>query len=100
MSAVVYRPEGGQPVLSRADRANALQMHVLQVTGQPYVVLVWTAGADIRLSLPSGTPAVIEEPGLVVLRKTSGKQTYILSTPYGTHERSLTDRDVEKATAD
>jgi hypothetical protein len=100
MSAVVYRPAGGQPVLSRADRANPLQMHVLQVTGQPYVVLVWTAGADARLSLPSGTPTVIEEPGVVVLRKTSGKQTYILSTPYGTHERSLTDRDVEKATAD
>lgn len=98
MSAVVYRPEGGSPVFSRADRANVLQMYLLPLNGRPYVTLVWSATADTRLSLPPDVAPVVDEPGVVLLPKAPGKQTYSLQTPYDSHERSLTDRDVERAT--
>ncbi|PZF90295.1 hypothetical protein, partial [Micromonospora deserti] len=68
MTAVVHRPGGGgAPVVSPADRSNPLQAYVLPVPGQPLVVLSWRANRDSSLSVPPGTPRLVDRPGLVVV---------------------------------
>ncbi|HEX5595646.1 MAG TPA: hypothetical protein VFX61_06425 [Micromonosporaceae bacterium] len=88
MSAIVYRPSSGPPVLSRADRANALQRYVVPVKPRPLVVLAWQPGPDTTLSLPPTAKPLLEQDGLVVLPRASGKQSYSLSSPHKTHYRS------------
>lgn len=98
MSAVVYRPADAPAMPSRAERAQALQLHVLEVDNQTYVTLLWRDGPDTRLALPSGVSIVLDQPGVAVAARTAtGRQTYRLNTMYDSYERSLTDRDVKRA---
>ncbi|HEX5543133.1 MAG TPA: hypothetical protein VFX60_16495 [Micromonospora sp.] len=94
MSAVVYRPPSGTPGFSRADRANALQRYVVPAKPQPLVVLVWQPGPDTSLSLPPRAAPLVEQPGVVVLPKAPGKQSYSLSSPHRTHHRTAAARGV------
>jgi hypothetical protein len=89
MSAVVLRPENGQPVASAADRLNTLQAYVLPVAGQPVVVLVWQPDPESTLSVPPGTPRLVDTPGLVVVPKPAQNETFSLSAPDKVHYRSV-----------
>jgi hypothetical protein len=93
MTAVVYRPAGeGTPVVSRADRANPLQTYVLPVPGQPLVVLSWRASQDSTLSVPAGTPRLVDREGLVVVAEPEGRETFSLAEPEKTYYRSVGGR--------
>ncbi|MEU4335616.1 hypothetical protein AB0F59_13395 [Micromonospora lupini] len=93
MTAVVYRPANGSaPVVSPADRATPLQTYQLPVPGQPLVVLSWRATRDSSLSVPPGTPLLVERPGLVVVPEPARTQTYSLANTDKTHYRSVTPR--------
>ncbi|MEV4822414.1 hypothetical protein [Micromonospora sp. NPDC049274] len=93
MTAVVYRPaDGSAPVVSPADRATPLQTYQLPVPGQPLVVLSWRATRDSSLSVPPGTPLLVERPGLVVVPEPAHTQTYSLANTDKTHYRSVTPR--------
>jgi hypothetical protein len=89
MSAVALRPEDGPPVVSPADRLDALQTYVVPVAGQPLVVLVWRASPDSSLSVPPGTPRLVDTPGLVVVPKPATKQTFSLAAPDKIYYRSV-----------
>ncbi|MFF0233372.1 hypothetical protein [Micromonospora sp. NPDC005254] len=90
MTAVVYRPaDGSAPVVSPADRATPLQTYQLPVPGQPLVVLSWRATRDSSLSVPPGTPLLVERPGLVVVPEPASTQTYSLANTDKTHYRSV-----------
>lgn len=95
MSAIVYRPEAGPPVVSRADRASALQTYVVRVDGRSFVVLVWRPDPDTTLSVPADASPLVDLPGLVVLPESPREQTYRLHTPDKSYHRSVTDRGVE-----
>lgn len=97
MSAVAIRPRGGPPVMSPADRGETLSRYIVRLDGQPHVVLVWRPDGEARLSIPAGTTPLVDRPGLVIVPKPAGKQTYTLHTPYQSHEREVTDRDVRVA---
>ncbi|MEH0842047.1 hypothetical protein V6U81_06600 [Micromonospora sp. CPCC 205711] len=93
MTSVVYRPAGdGDPVVSPADRSNPLQTYVLPVPGQPLVVLSWRASRDASLSVPPGTPRLVDRPGLVVVPMPAAKQTFSLATAEKTYYRSAGGR--------
>lgn len=93
MTAVVYRPAGeGSPVVSPADRSNPLQAYVLPVPGQPLVVLTWRGNRDASLSVPPGTPRLVDRPGLVVVPMPAARQTFSLATAEKTHYRSAGGR--------
>ncbi|MFG3555487.1 hypothetical protein ACGGAQ_14050 [Micromonospora sp. NPDC047557] len=93
MTAVVYRPaDGSAPVVSPADRATPLQTYQLPMPGQPLVVLSWRATRDSSLSVPPGTPLLVERPGLVVVPEPARTQTYSLANTDKTHYRSVTPR--------
>ncbi|MFJ6197067.1 hypothetical protein [Micromonospora sp. NPDC092111] len=93
MTAVVYRPAAdGTPVVSPADRSNPLQTYVLPVPGQPLVVLTWRGNRDASLSVPPGTPRLVDRPGLVVVPMPATKQTFSLATAEKTHYRSIAGR--------
>ncbi|MGC4852605.1 hypothetical protein ACLQ24_04250 [Micromonospora sp. DT4] len=93
MTAVVYRPaDGSAPVVSPADRATPLQTYQLPVPGQPLLVLSWRATRDSSLSVPPGTPLLVERPGLVVVPEPSRTQTYSLANTDKTHYRSVSPR--------
>lgn len=93
MTAVVYRPaDGSAPVVSPADRATPLQTYQLPVPGQPLVVLSWRATRDSSLSVPPGTPLLVERPGLVVVPEPASTQTYSLANTDKTHYRSVSPR--------
>ncbi|SCG71436.1 hypothetical protein GA0070614_4837 [Micromonospora coxensis] len=93
VTAVVYRPAGdGAPVVSPADRANPLQTYVLPVPGQPLVVLTWRGNRDSALSVPPGTPRLVDRPGLVVVPMPEAKQTFSLATAEKTYYRSVGGR--------
>ncbi|MBY8871190.1 hypothetical protein K7640_04935 [Micromonospora sp. PLK6-60] len=93
MTAVLYRPAGGgPPVFSRADRSNPLQAYVLPVPEHPLVVLTWRAGPDAPLAVPPGTPRLVDRPGLVVVPQAANKQTFSLTSPDKTYQRSVGGR--------
>ncbi|MEU5940041.1 hypothetical protein ABZ807_12780 [Micromonospora sp. NPDC047548] len=93
MTAVVYRPaDGGAPVVSPADRSDPLQTYVLPVPGQPLVVLTWRGNRDASLSVPPGTPRLVDRPGLAVVPMPSAKQTFSLAGGEKTHYRSVGGR--------
>ncbi|MFY1701120.1 MULTISPECIES: hypothetical protein [Micromonospora] len=93
MTAVIYRPAGNGPVVfSRADRANPLQTYVLPVPGQPLVVLSWQADRNSTLSVPPGTPRLVDRSGLVVVPEPEGKETFSLAEPEKTYYRSVGGR--------
>ncbi len=93
MTAVVYRPaDGGPPVVSPADRATPLQTYQLPVPGQPLVVFSWRATRDSSLSVPPGTPMLVERPGLAVVPEPSRSQTFSLTATDKTHYRSVSPR--------
>ncbi|MGC5017669.1 hypothetical protein [Micromonospora sp. DT47] len=93
MTAVVYRPAGGgAPVVSPADRSNPLQTYVLPVPGQPLVVLTWRAARDASLSVPPGTPRLVDRPGLAVVPMPGAKQAFSLATAERTYYRSVGGR--------
>lgn len=93
MTAVVYRPaDGGPPVVSPADQASPLQTYVLPVPGQPLVVLSWRATRDSSLSVPPGTPRLVDRPGLAVVPKPARKETFSLAGSGKTHYRSVGGR--------
>ncbi|MFC6017121.1 hypothetical protein ACFP2T_13015 [Plantactinospora solaniradicis] len=77
MTAVMVRPTAGPPVVSAADRVEALQGYVLPLAS-PVVVLVWEDSPEVSLTLPPGTPRRIDRPGLIVLDKPTSRQTYSL----------------------
>ncbi|MEV0807910.1 hypothetical protein [Micromonospora sp. NPDC050200] len=93
MTAVVYRPaDGGAPVVSPADRSNPLQTYVLPVPGQPLVVLTWRGNRDASLSVPPGTPRLVDRPGLAVVPMPDAKQTFSLAGAEKTYYRSVGGR--------
>ncbi|MEH1164533.1 hypothetical protein V6V47_04005 [Micromonospora sp. CPCC 205539] len=93
MTAVVYRPaDGSAPVVSPADRATPLQTYELPVPGQPLVVLSWRANRDSSLSVPPGTPLLVERPGLAVVPAPERSGTFSLAGPDKTHYRSVAGR--------
>ncbi|WP_412099107.1 hypothetical protein [Micromonospora ureilytica] len=93
MTAVIYRPaDGSAPVASPADRATPLQAYQLPVPGQPLVVLSWRPTRDSSLSVPPGTPLLVERPGLAVVPTPSRSQTYSLANTDKTHYRSISPR--------
>ncbi|MFC5923145.1 hypothetical protein [Micromonospora vulcania] len=93
MTSVVYRPaDGSAPVVSPADRATPLQTYQLPVPGQPLLVLSWRATRDSSLSVPPGTPLLVERPGLVVVPAPPRTQTFSLANTDKTHYRSVTPR--------
>ncbi|WP_405094998.1 hypothetical protein [Micromonospora sp. NBC_01412] len=93
MTAVVYRPaDGGDPVFSPADRANTLQAYVLPVPGQPLVVLSWRSSRYSSLSVPPGTPRLVNRPGLVVVPQPVSKATFSLAGAEKTYYRSVGGR--------
>ncbi|MFD6566351.1 hypothetical protein [Micromonospora profundi] len=93
MTSVVYRPaDGSAPVVSPADRATPLQTYHLPMPGQPLVVLSWRATRDSSLSVPPGTPQLVERPGLVVIPEPTRTQTYSLANTDKTHYRSVSPR--------
>ncbi|WP_346535748.1 hypothetical protein [Micromonospora sp. DPT] len=93
MTAVVYRPaDGGTPVVSPADRSNPLQTYVLPVPGQPLVVLTWRGTRDTSLSVPPGTPRLVDRPGLAVVPMPAAKQTFSLAGAEKTYYRSVGGR--------
>ena len=92
MTAVVLRPEGGAPVPSAADRVNPLQAYLVQVAGQQLAVLVWKPTADTTLSVPPGTPRLVDQPGLVVVPKPAVKETFSLAGPDKPYYRSVGGR--------
>ncbi|MGV9211986.1 hypothetical protein ACTFTM_09000 [Micromonospora sp. RB23] len=93
MTAVVYRPaDGSAPVVSPADRATPLQTYQLPIPNQPLLVLSWRATRDSSLSVPPGTPLLVERPGLVVVPEPSRTQTYSLANTDKTHYRSVSPR--------
>ncbi|MGK5443030.1 hypothetical protein ACSNN7_14610 [Micromonospora sp. URMC 105] len=93
MTAVVYRPaDGGEPVVSPADRSNPLQTYVLPVPGQPLVVLTWRGNRDASLSTPPGTPRLVDRPGLAVVPMPAAKQTFSLAGAEKTYYRSVGGR--------
>ncbi|MFI9530123.1 hypothetical protein [Micromonospora rosaria] len=93
MTAVVYRPAGEDaPVVSRADRANPLQLYELPVPGQPLVVLSWQDNRDSMLSVPPGTPRLVDRAGLAVIPQPSGRETFSLAEPEKTYYRSVGGR--------
>ncbi|MFB9239852.1 hypothetical protein ACFFWC_30740 [Plantactinospora siamensis] len=90
MTAVVLRPPTGPPSFSAADRFNPLQSYEFEVGGRTYVALVWRAAPDSSVSVPSETAArLVDRPGLVVVAKPAGEQTYSLVTPDKTYYRSV-----------
>ncbi|WP_435205976.1 hypothetical protein [Micromonospora sp. bgisy143] len=90
MTAVVYRPaDGSAPVVSPADRATPLQTYQLPVPDQPLLVLSWRATRDSSLSVPPGTPLLVERPGLVVVPEPTRTQTFSLANTDKTHYRSV-----------
>ncbi|MGK5739107.1 hypothetical protein [Micromonospora sp. URMC 103] len=90
MTAVVYRPDGGTaPVVSPADRSAPLQAYRLPVPGHPVVVLSWRATRDTTLSVPPGTPLLLQRPGLVVLAQPARSLTVSLTDAEKTHYRSI-----------
>ncbi|WP_422734024.1 hypothetical protein ACN26Y_30115 [Micromonospora sp. WMMD558] len=90
MTAVVYRPAGGTPVASPADRAAPLQAYVLPLPGRPLAVLTWRSNRETSLSTPPGTPRLVDRPGLAVLPLGADRLTVSLATADKTHYRSLT----------
>lgn len=93
MTAVVYRPAGGgTPVLSPADRANPLQAYVLPVPEQPLVALSWPADRDSSLSVPPGTPRLVDRPGLVVVPLPDAAATFSLADAEKIYYRSVGGR--------
>ncbi|SCF37554.1 hypothetical protein GA0074696_5024 [Micromonospora purpureochromogenes] len=93
MTAVVYRPaDGGTPVVSPADRSNPLQTYVLPVPGQPLVVLTWRGTRDASLSVPPGTPRLVDRPGLTVVPMPAARQTFSLAGAEKTYYRSVGGR--------
>ncbi|MFC4021849.1 hypothetical protein ACFOW4_28460 [Micromonospora sp. GCM10011542] len=93
MTAVVYRPaDRGTPVVSPADRATPLQTYSLPVPGQPLVVLSWRATRDSSLSVPPGTPLLVERPGLAVVPEPTSTRTFSLAGGDKTHYRSVSPR--------
>ncbi|MGC5029723.1 hypothetical protein [Micromonospora sp. DT229] len=89
MSAVVYRPADGAPVVfSPADRTNALQVYELPVPGHPLVVLSWRSTKDTNLSVPPGTVRLVDRPGLVVAPLPERRQTFSLAAEDKTHYRT------------
>lgn len=89
MSAVIFRPEEGAPVVSVADRLNVLQAYVLRFPDQPLVVLTWRPTTDSSLSVPAGTNRLVDKPGLLVTPRPAKKESFSLATPDKTHYRSL-----------
>jgi len=89
MSAVIFRPEEGDPLVSAADRLNVLQSYVLRFPGQPLVVLTWRPSPDSSLSVPAGTNRLVDKPGLLVAPRPAKKENFSLATPDKTHYRSL-----------
>ncbi|MFG1951271.1 hypothetical protein [Micromonospora sp. NPDC048830] len=93
MTAVVYRPaDDGAPVVSPADRANPLQAYTLPVPGQPLVVLNWRSNRYSSLSVPPGTPLLVDRPGLVVVPQPTSKATFSLAGAEKTYYRSVGGR--------
>ncbi|MFC4145309.1 hypothetical protein ACFO0M_03500 [Micromonospora mangrovi] len=92
MTAVVYRPAGGTPVVSPADRAGTLQTYALPVAGQPVVVLSWRASRDVSLAVPPGTTRLVDRPGLVVVPQPATPQTFSLAGEEKTWYRSAGGR--------
>ena len=89
MSAVVYRPaDGGPVVLSPADRTNQLQVYELPVPGQPLAVLSWRSTKDTTLSVPPNTTRLVDRPGLVVVPLPERNETFSLAADEKTHYRS------------
>ncbi|WP_205809097.1 hypothetical protein [Micromonospora sp. HNM0581] len=89
MSAVVYRPaDGGPVVLSPADRTDPLQVYELPVPGRPLVVLSWRAAKDTTLSVPPNTARLVDRPGLVVTPLPDRRETFSLAADDKTHYRS------------
>jgi hypothetical protein len=91
MSALVLRPRTGPAVVTRADRTNTLQVYELVADGRSYVALVWRAAPDTSVSVPPGTPLLVDRPGLVVVPKREPPQTFSLATSDKTNYRSLGD---------
>lgn len=89
MAAMIYRPAGGTPIYSPADRANDLQAFLLPVPGQPVAVLTWQASPKSALSVPADTPRLVDRPGLVVVPAPKRKETFSLSLADQMHYRSL-----------
>ncbi|WP_229401252.1 hypothetical protein [Micromonospora okii] len=92
MTAIVYRPADGDPVVSPADRASTLQAYTLPVPGQPLVLLSWRANRYTSLSVPPGTPRLVDRPGLVVVPQPAGKATFSLAGAEKTYYRSVGGR--------
>ncbi|MCM0677887.1 hypothetical protein NCC78_24890 [Micromonospora phytophila] len=93
MTAVVYRPaDGGAPVVSPADRSSPLQTYALPVPGQPLAVLSWRASRDSSLSVPPGTPRLVDRPGLAVVPMPAESETFSLAGAEKTHYRSIGGR--------
>ncbi|MGC4805542.1 hypothetical protein [Micromonospora sp. DT233] len=93
MTAVVYRPaDGGETVVSPADRANMLQAYLLPVPGQSLVVLSWRSTRYTSLSVPPGTPRLVDRPGLVVVPQPPSKATFSLAGAEKTYYRSVGGR--------
>ncbi|MEK8107466.1 hypothetical protein NKG94_24200 [Micromonospora sp. M12] len=57
--------------------------------GRPLVVLSWRPTRDSSLSVPPGTPLLVERPGLAVVPSPSLSQTYSLANTDKTHYRSV-----------
>ncbi|MFY1669374.1 hypothetical protein ACN27G_05365 [Plantactinospora sp. WMMB334] len=92
MSAVLFRPAAGPPVVSAADRLEPLQTYVLPLA-RPVAVLVWQPGRDASLAVPPDTTRLVDRPGLMVVAKPATRQTFSLITPGKTTDRSVGGED-------
>lgn len=89
MTAVVFRPDSGGPAASGADRVNSLQVYEVPLPQRPIVALVWRQTPDNGLNLPAGLAVLVDRPGLVLMDKPAGKQTFSLAGPDRTSYRSI-----------
>lgn len=90
MTAVVLRTENAAPVVSAADRVEPLQAYVLPLAS-PVAVLVWRDAPETELVLPADAVRRVERPGLVIVDKPTGKQTFSLVAPDKTSYRTVGD---------
>ncbi|GAB3145295.1 hypothetical protein GCM10027290_24930 [Micromonospora sonneratiae] len=89
MSAVIFRPAEGTPVVSVADRLDPLQSYPLAVGDRQLVVLTWKAGSESTLSVPPETPLLVDNAGLAVVPRPATAETVSLATPDKTYYRSI-----------
>ncbi|MDW5323775.1 hypothetical protein [Plantactinospora sp. KLBMP9567] len=87
MTAALFRPAGGPPLVSAADRLEPLQAYVLPLSS-PVVVLVWQPSPETSLALPANTTRLVDRPGLVVVPKPATRETFSLIASDKTTDRS------------